>query len=175
MATFGERAIGAAQLNTAIYEEVENDQGATGQAAGVVVLASVAAGIGAIVHGGVGGLVANIVGGLAGWVVWSYLTWWIGTKWLPEPKTNADPGQLLRTLGFASAPGVLNVLGIVPALGALVRLVVFVWMLVAGVIAVRQALDYSSTGRAVGVVVIGLVVQAVILVVLLSLLGAAAW
>jgi len=175
MATFVERAIGAARLNTAIYEEVENDQGATGQAAGVVVLASVAGAIGAIAHGGVGGVVANIVSGLLGWVVWSYLTWWIGTKWVPEPKTNADPGQLMRTLGFATAPAVLNVLGIVPVLGGLVVLVVFVWMLVAGVIAARQALDYSSTGRAVGVVVIGLVVHAVIRIVLLSLLGVAAW
>ena len=174
MATFAERAVGAAQLNTAIYEEVENDRGATGQAAGVVVLASVAAAIGAI-HGGVGGVVANILGGLVGWVVWSYLTWWIGTKWLPEPQTNADPGQLLRTLGFAAAPGVLNVLGIVPILGGLVRLVVAIWMLVAGVIAVRQALDYRSTGRAVGVVVVGWVVQIVILFVLLTLLGVAAW
>lgn len=169
MATFVERAIGAAQLNTAIYEEVENDRGATAQAAGVVVLASVAAGIGAIVYGGIGGVVANIVAGLLGWVVWSYLTWWIGTKWLPEPQTNADPGQLLRTLGFAAAPGVLNVLGLVPVLGHLVRAVVAIWMLVAGVIAVRQALDYTSTGRAIGVVVIGWVVQFVILVVLLTL------
>ena len=173
MATFGERAIGAARLNTAIYEEVENDREATGQAGGVVVLASVAAAIGAIAHGGLGGVVANIVGGLVGWVVWSYLTWWIGTKWLPEPQTNADPGQLLRTLGFAAAPGVLNVLGIVPILGGLVRVVVAVWMLVAGVIAVRQALDYTSTGRAVGVVAIGWVIQIVILVVLYSVLGAA--
>ena len=171
MATFAERMLGAAQLNTAIYEEVENDAGATGQAAGVVVLASVAAGIGAIVHVGVGGFVANIVGGLVGWAVWSYLTWWIGTKWLPEPQTNADPSQLLRTLGFAAAPGVLNVLGIVPFLGGLVRLVVSVWMLVAGVIAVRQALDYTSTGRAVGVVVIGWVIQMVIILALLSMAG----
>ena len=173
MATFGERALGAARLNTAIYEEVENDAGATGQAAGVVVLASVAAGIGAVVHGGVGGLVANIVGGLVGWVIWSYLTWSIGTKWLPEPQTNANPGQLLRTIGFAFAPGILNVLGIVPFLGGLVRLVVAVWMLVAGVIAVRQALDYTSTGRAVGVVAIGWVIQIVILFVLLTLVGVA--
>ena len=173
MATFVERMLGAAQLNTAVYEEVENDAGATGQAAGVVVLASVAAGMGAIVHVGVGGLVANIVAGLVGWAVWSYLTWWIGTKWLPEPQTNADPGQLLRTLGFAAAPGVLNVLGIVPVLGGIVRVVVAVWMLVAGVIAVRQALDYTSTGRAVGVVVIGWVIHMVIVVVFLMMAGGA--
>ena len=173
MATFGERMLGTARLNTATYEEVENDAGATGQAAGVVVLASVAARIGALVHGGTGGLLVNIVAGLVGWVVWAYLAWWIGTKWLPEPQTNANPGQLLRTLGFASAPGVLNVLGFVPILGGLVRLVVAIWMLVAGVIAVRQALDYGSTGRAVGVVAIGWAVQIVILIVLLTLVGVA--
>jgi len=169
MATFGERALGAARLNTAIYEEVENDAGATGQAAGVVVLASVGAGLGG--HPSVSGLVFGVVAGLIGWVVWSYLTWWIGTKWLPEVGTQADPGQLMRTVGFAQAPGVLQILGFIPLLGLLITFAVAIWVLVAVVIAVRQALDYTSTGRAVGVCVIGWVIQIVIFAALLGLAG----
>lgn len=164
MATFAERALGAAQLKTAIYEEVENDQGATGQAAGVVVLASIAAGLGSLPS--IAGLIFGVIAGLVAWVVWSYLTWFIGTKWLPEAGTHAEPGQLMRTVGFAQAPGVFQILGIIPALGPLIMLAVAIWVLVAVVIAVRQALDYTSTGRAVGVCLIGWLIQIVIFVIL---------
>jgi hypothetical protein len=164
MATFGERVIGAARLNTAIYEEVENDKGATGQAAGVVVVASIAAGLGG--HPSVSGLVFGVIAGLVAWVIWSYLTWFIGTKWLPEAGTHADLGQLMRTVGFAQAPGVLQILGIIPFLGGLIMLAVAIWVLVAVVIAVRQALDYTSTGRAVGVCVIGWLIQIAIFAIL---------
>jgi hypothetical protein len=161
--TFVERMIGAARLNTNTYEEVEADRGATGQALGVVVLASVASGIG--MGQGLRGLVIGTVLSLIGWAIWAWLIYFIGTRWLPEPDTNADAGQLLRTVGFAMSPGVLRVLGIVPLLGELVFVVTAIWTLIAMVVAVRQALDYRSTGRAVGVCIIGWLVQLAILVV----------
>jgi hypothetical protein len=161
--TFVERMIGAARLNTNTYEEVEADPGATGQALGVVVLASVASGIG--MGQGLRGLVIGTVLSLIGWAIWAWLIYFIGTRWLPEPDTNADAGQLLRTVGFAMSPGVLRVLGIVPLLGELVFVVTAIWTLIAMVVAVRQALDYRSTGRAVGVCIIGWLVQLAILVV----------
>jgi len=161
--TFVERMIGAARLDTNTYEEVEADRGATGQALGVVVLASVASGIG--MGQGLRGLVIGTVLSLIGWAIWAWLIYFIGTRWLPEPDTNADAGQLLRTVGFATSPGVLRVLGIVPLLGELVFVVTAIWTLIAMVVAVRQALDYRSTGRAVGVCIIGWLVQLAILVV----------
>jgi hypothetical protein len=108
---------------------------------------------------------------LVGWLVWAYLTYFIGTRLLPEPQTRADYGELLRTIGFASAPGVIRVFGIIPGLGPLIFLAASIWMLVAMVIAVRQALDFTSTPRAVGVCVIGWVVQAVILILAAPLFG----
>jgi hypothetical protein len=51
---------------------------------------------------------------LLGWLIWAFLTWLIGTKLLPEASTEADIGQLMRTIGFASAPGILRVLGSSP-------------------------------------------------------------
>jgi hypothetical protein len=104
--------------------------------------------------------------------VWAFLTYYIGTRLLPEPRTRADYGQLLRTIGFASAPGLIRVVGIIPGLGAIVFAVAGVWMLIAMVIAVRQALDYTSTWRAVGVCAIGWVVQSVILGVVYAMFGA---
>jgi hypothetical protein len=165
--TFVERMVGAARLDRNTYEEVEADQGATAQAFGVVVLASVASGIGT--GQGLRGLVIGTVLGLIGWAIWAWLIYFIGTRWLPEPDTNADAGQLLRTIGFATSPGVLRVLGIVPLLGELVFVVTAIWTLIAVVVAVRQALDYRSTGRAIGVCIIGWLVQLALLLVVGSL------
>jgi hypothetical protein len=162
--TFVERMVGAAKLDARVYEEVEADRTATPQALGVVVLASVASGIG--VGEGVRGLLFGTVAGLLGWAIWAWLIYFIGTRWLPEPGTQADMGELLRTIGFATSPGILRVLGIVPVLGTIVLVVTAVWTLIAVVVAVRQALDYRSTARAVGVCLIGWLVQVAILVAL---------
>jgi hypothetical protein len=170
MGSLGERMIRAAKLDASLYEEVEADRGALGQATAVVVLASLAAGFGSIARGGVGGFLLGTMAALAGWYVWAFLTYWIGTRFLPEPQTQADYGELLRTIGFSSSPGVIRVLGVIPGLTGLVFLVASIWMLVAMVIAVRQALDYTGTLRAVGVCLIGWIVQILILAVLLALL-----
>ncbi len=171
MASFTDRMIRAAKLDVALYEEVEADKGAMGQAVGVVILSSVAAGIGTISATGVKGLIIGTLAALLGWFVWSFLTYFIGTKLLPEPQTKADYGELLRTIGFSSSPGVLRVLSIIPMLGVILDFIVGIWMLVAMVIAVRQALDYKSTWRAVGVCLIGWIVQAVIFALFFWLAG----
>lgn len=166
MANFTERMIGAAMLNTNTYEEVEADPSAMGQAMAVVALSSVANGIGSFGLGGFSGLVSGTIIALIGWFIWAALTFVIGTKLLPEPQTRADIGQLLRTIGFAASPGILRIVGIIPFIGWLISFVVSLWMLAATVIAVRQALDYKSTGRAVAVCVIGFVIYMVISVIL---------
>lgn len=169
MASLTQRMIRAAKLDVHLYEEVEADPKAMRQAMTVVVLSAVAAGIGAAGRTSVTGLIVTSIGALASWYIWAYLTYFIGTRLLPEPQTHADHGELLRTLGFAASPGLIRVVGIIPFLGPLVMLVSGIWMLIATVIAVRQALDYSSTGRAVGVCIIGWIVQMVILAILGSL------
>lgn len=166
MASFTQRLIGAARLNIHTYEEVEADTTALGQALGVVVLSSVAAGIGASGRGVTASLLGGLVPALVGWFIWAWLTYMIGTRLLPMPQTHADLGQLLRTTGFASAPGIARVVGIVPGLSGAVFFVTGVWMLAAFVVAVRQALDYTSTLRALGVCSIGWVVYGIIIFVL---------
>jgi hypothetical protein len=167
MATFGERMLGAARLDAAAYEEVENDRTANPQAVVVVVLVSVATGIGLMA--GAGAIAVGIVAALVSWAVWAALIYWVGAKMLPEPETQADWGQLARTLGFASTPGVLRVLGVVPVLGELIFILTGLWMLVATVIAVRQALDYRSLPRAVAVCVIGWLAQVAVFYTLTQL------
>ena len=174
MASLANRMVRAAKLDSALYEEVEADSSALGQAMGVVVIASVAAGIGNMANGGVTGLIGGVIAALIGWFIWAGLTYLIGTKILPEPQTEADIGQLLRTLGFASAPGVLRVFGFIPILGPIIFLISSIWMLVATVVAVRQALDYKSTGRAVGVIIIGWIVMVVLMTLAFSFTGGAA-
>jgi len=171
MASITDRMIRAAKLDVTLYEEVEADKGAMGQAMGVVVLSSVAAGIGTIGTTGIKGLVLGTIGALVGWFIWAFLTYYIGTRLLSEPQTKADYGELLRTIGFSSSPGVLRVLGIIPMLGSILSFICGIWMLVAMVIAVRQALDYKSTWRAVGVCLIGWIVQIVIFGIFFGLAG----
>ena len=170
MATsFSERMVRAAKLDRAVYEELEQDRTATGQAAAVVVLVAVTTGIG--LGAGFRGLLLGLVAGLLAWAFWAALIYWIGAKLLPEPQTRADWGELARTLAFASSPGALRILGVVPVLGEIVFAVTGIWMLVATVIAVRQALDYRSLPRAVAVCLIGLVAQMALFFVLTRTAG----
>ncbi len=164
MTNFNERIIRAAKLDVNLYEEVEADRGALGQAMGVVVLSSIAAGLGSVERAGFGGILIGSILALIGWYIWAYITYLIGTKLLPEPQTKADHGELLRTIGFASSPGLIRILGIIPGLASFVFFVAGIWMLIAMVIAVRQALDYQSTLRAVGVCIIGWIVQLLFLI-----------
>jgi hypothetical protein len=170
MASFVDRVVGAARLDAKVYEEVEADPTAMGQAMAVVGAAALASGIGSIDIGATGA-VAAVVGGFVGWFLWAVVTWLIGTKLLPEPGTSADLGQMLRTIGFSAAPGVLNVLGIIPFIGWIVSLVAAVWQLVAMVVAVRQALDYKTTGRAVLVCLIGWVFYLVVTIGVAMMMG----
>jgi len=170
--------IRAAKLDASLYEEVEADTEAMRQAMGVVVLSSVAAGLGTITRGGFAGVIPSILLGtifaLIGWFVWAYLTYFIGTKLLSEAQTKTNLGELLRTIGFSSSPGLIRVLGVIPGLTWLVFFVASIWMLIAMVIAVKQALDFESTFRASGVVLIGAIVQGLILALLFSILGSPA-
>ena len=165
------RMIRAAKLDVSLYEEVEKDVSAMPQAMTVVIISSIAAGIGSIAQGGFAGILVGTVAALVSWYVWAYLTYFIGTKILPGPQTKADLGELLRTIGFSSSPGLIRVFGIIPGLGGIVFLIAAVWMLVAMVIAVRQALDYENTLRAVGVCLIGWAIQIAILMILFSIFG----
>jgi hypothetical protein len=166
MASMVDRMIRAAKLDPHLYEEVEADKAALGQALGVVVLASIAGGVGSGGLGGLSGFFIGTAAALIGWFVWAALTYFIGTRILPEPNTQADLGELLRTIGFASSPGLLRVLGLIPGVTSIVFLISGIWMLAAMIIAVRQALDYQSTLRAVGVCVIGWIVQIVAMLLL---------
>ena len=167
---FVNRIIRACKLDVSLYEEVEADKSATLQAAGVVILSSLAAGVGALSLGASNFLMAPILS-LVSWYIWAYLVYFIGAKLFPESTTQADHGQLLRTIGFSSAPGLIRVFGFTPDLMSITFIGAAIWMLVAMVIAVRQALDYESTWRAIGVVVIGFLVQAIIFIMILRIFG----
>ena len=173
MANIQDRIIRAAKLDAQLYEEVEADREATGQAMAVVVMSAVAAGIGTLGSGGLFGIAGGTILALVGWLIWAFLTYFIGTRLLPEPQTKADFGELLRTIGFASAPGLLRVFGVLPGLGPVIFMAAGIWMLVAMVIAVRQALDYTSTSRAVGVCLIGWLAQVLIVILAIQLFGMA--
>ena len=171
--TYLSRMVRAAKLDVTLYEEVKRDRNAFAQAMGVVILSSLCAGVSGIAkeEGALALILLSTVGALVGWYLWALLTYFIGTRFLPEPQTRSDYGQLLRTIGFSSAPGILRIFGLIPGLTMVVFFLSFIWMLVAMVIAVRVALDYTSTLRALGVCAAGWLVQAILLMLLLALSG----
>jgi len=171
--SFLQRLIGAAALDAAIYEEVEADPSAMTQALVVVVLSSLAAGIGA---SGMGGTSISNIGfisaaALLTWAAWALITFEIGSRLLPEPQTRVDVGQLMRTIGFSAAPGMLRVFGAIPGVTLPAFAIAAVWMLVAMIVAVRQALDYTSTRRAIGVCLVGWLLVGAVAIALGLLFG----
>jgi hypothetical protein len=161
------RMIRAARLDLRLYAEVEADETSIGQAASVVLLAAFAGGIN-IPNAPFVILFGMLLAGLAGWVLSTYVIYLLGTKLLSEPETKADFGALLRAVGFANAPGVVTLLGIVPDLRMLVFIVAWVWVFVATVTAVRHALSYTSSWRAIGVCAVPQLVSLLLLLAVAS-------
>jgi hypothetical protein len=171
MTSFPERLLRASLLHADLYEEVEADTSAGRQALLVVMLSGAAVGVGGIANSGPEGILWQTLVAVVGWWIWAYATYFIGTRWLPTEHTEADPGQLLRTIGFSGAPGILRIAMIVPALAFPVFVVGTLWELLAMVVAVRQALDYTSTLRAIAVCAIGFPLYALALIASVLFLG----
>ena len=150
---FLRRMMGAAVLDTAVYEEVEADRGATAQAFCIVLLSSAAAGIGlsGLTGYSAASMAALGIAALMTWSIGAILTFEIGSHLMPESTTHADVGELLRTIGFATTPALLLVAGAAPGSTVPVFALSAAWTMAAMVVAIRQALDYSSTGRALAV------------------------
>ena len=149
MASLSERMIGAMKADAKTFQEIEADPNALGQAITVILMAGVASLIGNIFRVGLGGGIFSMIVTLIAYAFWTFAIVLIGTKLMPEPTTKADFQEGFRVIGFTASPGVFNVLAIIPFLGPLISFVIGLWMLVIGVVAVREVLDYSSTGRAI--------------------------
>ncbi len=171
------RAIRAARLDVTLFQEVEHDATLNREALMVVIIATALSAVGALIGGIFTGFGAALIAvvftvfwGIVGYYIWAYLTWFIGTRLF---KGTAEPGELLRTLGYATAPRALGVLSFIPCAGSIVGLVAGIWSLVAGVIAVREALNFD-TGNAIITVVIGWAVVFVVGLLIAGVIGAGA-
>ena len=163
-----DRIFRAIKIDVELYEEVERDKSATIQAGLVVVLSSMAAGVGALQLGASNFLLAPIFS-LISWYVWAYIIYFVGVKLFPEKNTKSNHGELLRTIGFSSAPGLLRVFGVTPDLMAVTFIGSAFWMLACMVVGGRAALDYKSLWRALGVVIVAWLFQAILLFTILIL------
>jgi hypothetical protein len=157
-ASLVERMTGAMQADVKTFQEIEADPTAIGQAVTVIVIAGIASLIGNVWRIGISGGLMMLIANLCGYALWALLVVLIGTKLMPEPTTKADFNEGFRVIGFTAAPGVFNVLAIIPFLGPLISFIIWIWMVVVGVVAVREVLDYSNTGRAIIVCLIAAVV-----------------
>lgn len=170
------RMLRAARLEVPLYEQVEADLTATNQALLVVVLVAVASGLGAAIGASIagtsaGGLIGRLVSGLLtaliGWAVWSYVVYFVGTRFFGGTATY---GELLRTLGFAESPSVLLIFSFIPVLGGILSLVVGIWTLVSSFIATRQALDIDNT-KTFFTILIGAAALLIVFTIVTAILG----
>lgn len=168
MASFAERMTGAMKADVKTFEEIEGDQTALPQAIAVIVIAGLASLIGNVFRVGIIGGFMFLIVSLCGYALWALVVVLIGTKVMPEPTTKADFNEGFRVMGFTAAPGVFNVLAIIPFLGPVISFVIWIWMIVIGVVAIRQVLDYSNTGRAIIVALIAGVICWIVTVVILT-------
>ena len=164
-----QRIIGATLLNVKVYEEVEADKSATLQAMGVVVLSALGTGISLPGFLGlsvsISGLIVIIGSSLIGWALLAWITYMVGTRLFSTPETKADWGELARTLGFAQSPGILRLLGFVPVIGIIIYVMASIWIIVTTIVAIRQALDYTSTWRAISVALVSYVPYTLIMAI----------
>ena len=169
MNNFFNRVFRAIKIDVDLYEEVERDKSATFQAGLVVVLSSMAAGVGALQLGASNFLIDPVLS-LISWYVWAYIIYFVGVKLFPDKNTKSDHGELLRTIGFSSAPGLIRIFGITPDLMTVTFIGSAFWMLACMVVGVRAALDYTSLWRALGVVIVSWIFQAILLLIILTLM-----
>ena len=149
------RMLGASLLRVQTFEEVEADPKSLVQAGLVVALACAAIAVASEVQGLQAGAAGRrlalqvLVAGLlpaVGWLLGSALAYMVGASFLRGPETTTDYREVLRTTGFALSPGILRAFAWLPPapLGLGIDLAATLWMLVAGVVAVRQALDFTT-------------------------------
>jgi hypothetical protein len=175
-----DRVVRVFRLDASVFREIADDQNAMTEAAIIVIvvtlLSALGSAIGALIgRAGIGsvlvGFIVNwIVSVLIGWIGWAILTYFVGTSLF---KGRTDIPEMMRVLGYASAPRLLGILGIIPCLGWIAALVGAILALIAGVIAVREAMEFD-TGNAIITVLISWVIAFVITFAIAAVVGGGA-
>ena len=161
MSLFLNRLFRAAKLDAGLYEEIIEDTGTMFQAMMAVFIYSAASAYGGFGRGGVAGINFGMITTLIGWYVWAFSAYFVGMRFLPEAETEGNRKAVLRAMGFASAPGLIRLLGLLPNMAATTFLIASVWMFVAAVVAIKQAMSYQSIYRAAGVCMISWIISAI--------------
>ncbi len=178
MNLFLNRLFRAAKLDAGLYQEVIADTGTMFQAMMAVFIYCAASAYGGFGRAGVAGINFGMITSLLGWYVWAFSTYFVGARLLPEAETKGDRKAVLRAMGFASSPGLIRLLGLIPNMAGTTLLIASVWMFVAAVIAIKQAMNYKSIYRAAGACLIGWIISAIFQILmyfsLLSVFGISA-
>lgn len=146
------RMLRAARLDSHVYEEVEAEPRSLSQAFIVVLLAAAAGGAASALSGrSFERILVDVLEPLTLWLVGSVFTYMVGATFFRGPETSTDYAEVLRTTGFAFTPGLLRLAGGLPWPEAATAVTYFadLWMVVAGIVSVRQALDFTTL-RAIG-------------------------
>lgn len=161
MNLFLQRLFRAAKFDAGLYAEVSADAKTMFQAMMAVFVYSMASAYGGFGRAGVAGINFGLATSLIGWYIWAFSSYFVGSRLLPEPQTTTDRKAVLRAMGFASSPGLIRLLGLLPNMAGISLVTSSIWMIVAASVAIKQAMKYESTSRALGVCIIGWIISAI--------------
>jgi len=170
MSRFLDRLFRAAKIDAGLYDEVAADTKAMFQAMMAVFIYSVASAYGNFGRAGVTGINFGMITTLFGWYVWAFSSYFVGVRLLPGAQVSVDRKAVLRALGFATSPGLIRLLGLIPGMSGAAFLIASVWMIVAASVALKQTLGFESTSRAVVACIIGWIISTIFQVSLYFLL-----
>jgi hypothetical protein len=173
-----DRILRAIRLDWTVFREIAEDPNALTEAAIIVAVVTFLSGIGTFIGALIAGnrfglaflgfLGAWLISGiLLGWLLWAVLTYFVGTTLF---QGKSDIPEMLRVLGYANAPNLLGVFGFIPCVGWLIALAGAILSLIAGVIAVREAMEFDTT-KAIITVVISWVIAFVLSLIVGAILG----
>ena len=178
MNLFLNRLFRAAKLDAGLYREVIADTGTMFQAMMAVFIYCAASAYGGFGRAGVAGINFGLMTTLLGWYVWAFSAYFVSRRLFPEAETKGDRKAVLRAMGFASSPGLIRLLGLIPDFVGVSLLIASIWMFLAAVVAIKQAMNYKSIYRAAGACAIGWIISAIFQILmyfsLLSVFGISA-
>jgi hypothetical protein len=175
MRTFISRMIDAAKLDSSLFEELINDPTTQGQSVWVVAIFAMATGFGLFSRAGALAVNSCLVTTFFAWYFWSFTLYFAGTYLFRDAGKKADRKTVMRVMAFASAPGILRLLGVIPQTSVILFIVTSVWIIAASVMGIKMAFEIPTTGKVLllcaGAWLLAFLVQFLLLVTIFSALG----
>ena len=166
----------AIMLDQTLFDEIVADPSIQGQSVWVVAIFAMTTAFGTFSM--ISGTAVNIglITTIITWYIWAFSVFYVGTRILGPMSEGSDRKTIMRVVAFASAPGVIRLLGVIPKITMIILAISSIWILIAAVMGLKKVFVQATTAKitmvCVGSWFAASLFQAIILVVLLAVFGA---